>query len=283
MDMSEAMQLLGVLVATGCLLLAWMAAETHMLRKEHVTLASARTREPSPIRVAFLSDLHMKFLYISPERIRRILAEQRPDLLLIAGDVIDGARHIAQAEHWLRALQCACPILVCPGNHDNRLFNRNPSSRRAYVDMLERVGAGWLCNESRLFTLKGSRLLLTGLDEPGRGRPDIAKAIRDRAEAVDSPEVHTTHLLMTHNPELLLSLPERFADVALAGHFHGGQIWMPFGLEFRLFRRESIGRMGVRRGLHVVRGMTVYVSRGLGNTLIPFRLGCRPEITILEL
>jgi hypothetical protein len=58
---------------------------------------------------------------------------------------------------------------------------------------------------------------------------------------------------------------------------------MPFGLEFRLFRKEPLGRTGIRRGLHMVNGIPLYLTRGIGNVIFPLRLGARPEITIIDL
>ena len=58
---------------------------------------------------------------------------------------------------------------------------------------------------------------------------------------------------------------------------------MPFHLEYRILRNETTCRMGYRKGLNIINDIPVYISRGLGNVLIPFRLGSRPEVTFIDI
>ena len=58
---------------------------------------------------------------------------------------------------------------------------------------------------------------------------------------------------------------------------------MPFNIEYRLLRDEETCKAGYRKGLHNINGTSVYISRGIGNVVVPFRLGSFPEITFIDL
>lgn len=256
-----------------CLFILIMILQAGFLKREFLTFGEGR---PS-LRVALLTDLHMGLLMVSEKDVAKALAEERPDLLIIAGDIIDKESHIQAFTRWFREIAPDCPVFVTLGNHDHLCFKKKPRSRDLFLFNLKSLGIELLVNDCITFHKKGRTINLVGIDDYKRGRPDIKAALSKKDDKADFT------LAITHNPETVLFLPQGEVDLVLAGHFHGGQIWMPFCLEFKLFRNEQTCRAGYRRGLHQINGTHTYISRGLGNVEVPFRLGSLPEITFIDL
>ena len=286
------------LLSVILLLFVYMRLEASWLE---VTTQLVSSR--SGLRVAVLSDLHVAFCRIPAERIRRHMAEHQPDLVVFLGDAVDKPAHIPRAARWLQTAANEVPAIAILGNHDHRLFLRHPEQLGRYRQALADAGFRLCINETFHFIVEDRTLRLTILDDDRYGVRELpAKPAESMVVAPCAfptanhsstpgdnppPDENPTapappHLLLTHNPQRLASLPDGYADFAVAGHFHGGQIWMPFGLEFKLFRTEPLGRAGIRRGRHTINGTPSWLSRGVGNVLFPLRLGARPEITFLD-
>lgn len=253
---------------------------------------SSESDKPAPkgLRVALLSDLHAEWLRLGPERIAQSLAAEDFDLLLFAGDLTGRHHRPDRAKPWLDALAPVCQHLgkacyAVPGNHDS------PAS----LDLLRQAGFTILKNDSCVVRDRSNRdWLLIGLDILKKGQPDFDQALKHTAVAgttsgADSgPETVAKipperRVVLAHNPDTFFQVPAKQAGFFLAGHFHGGQIYLPFHLEFFLLRREKLGRMGYHKGSFALNGLTGYISRGLGSVLFPLRLGSIPELAILEL
>jgi predicted MPP superfamily phosphohydrolase len=86
-------------------------------------------------------------------------------------------------------------------------------------------------------------------------------------------------LLLTHSPQTVVRLRPGEVDLALAGHTHGGQIFVPIVTALLLVRAYS----RFSHGLYWFRGTAVYVNRGLGSLGVPARFLRRPEVTVLTL
>ena len=259
------------------LLLLYMRLEASWLEVCRHTVSNK-----AGLRVVVVSDLHIVFCRISAKRVQRGVAAEKPDMFVFLGDAIDRRAHIRPAVNWLKTAANGRPAVAILGNHDHRLFARHPELFSLYEKALQEAGIRLRVNESFFFDGGRHPLKITALDDAYYGETALPAHTGTNTPFPENA-APVSHLLLTHNPQRLVALPEGYADFAVAGHFHGGQIWMPFGLEFKLFRKEPLGRAGVRRGLHTIGGIPTWLTRGIGNVLFPLRLGARPEITILEL
>ena len=120
---------------------------------------------------------------------------------------------------------------------------------------------------------KLTHLHLAGVDDLWSRECDL-----DRAFAGLCPSV--PRVVLAHNPLTVDQLAERRCDLMLSGHTHGGQIRVP-GLGTPMIP----SRYGQKYASGLVRGPAcpVYVCRGIGTTIMPLRLGVRPEVAVIEL
>ena len=295
------------LTAAGVLLWSTVIERRLFTVRRHTLPLLAEGAEP--IRVLQLSDLHL-----APWQARKIdwvrsLAELRPDLVVLTGDLMG---HLQARPMLLRALAPlaeAAPTVFVHGSNDyygpilknplkyliapSRLSTRVPDvDTEALTAGLESLGAINLNNSAARLELRGSRVELLGLNDP-HIRYDDASAMRAELGAlyaedgVDGPETLPLRLGLVHAPyqEALGELLEDGAQLILAGHTHGGQVRVP-----------GVGALVANCDLPTAqaRGMSVWydahraaflnVSAGLGNSIYaPVRFACRPEASLITL
>lgn len=217
-------------------------------------------------RIAFLTDTHVAS-FVRRDFYREIVARVNafePDLILFGGDFVTFRRHISLAAEVLTdGLRAGEAMYAVRGNHDYW----------AGIDLLENElaarGVEFLTNRSVM--LRGE-LPLVGIDEIYRGTPDVARAF-----AGIDPEKPC--LAISHHPDVIDLLADRRADLLLCGHTHGGQIRFPF---FGPVVVPSAHEGDYAAGFHRVRGVLLYVSRGIG-AIPPLRILCRPEVALFTL
>ncbi|MGI6298886.1 MAG: metallophosphoesterase [Saccharofermentanales bacterium] len=255
---------------------------TLAVSREAITANHKRGNKKQLVRIALISDLHADKLWIKPEQVSLELERHPVDLVLFAGDVAGTDQKADEGAHFLKHLaaklrETGTPFLAVPGNHDGP---------RAITTM-RAAGLHVLLNEQRHFDLPdGTKVLISGLANQRSKRKsvvDLSAANRLIEKIQLEPGAAGIHIVLVHNPDTALDLPENGADFLLGGHFHGGQIYAPFRLEFRLLRRDRLPKLGYSRGSFNIRGYRGYITRGLGCVWLPFRFLSLPELALLEL
>lgn len=220
------------------------------------------------LRIAHLSDFHLGVPSRGTRAVERAVEwveSERPDLVVVTGDLLSRSRGAARAQSLLGRLGDPYVIL---GNHDFDL-SRDPFSRPAALGALEH---GTLLADTAVeIELRGMRVEIAGADP----RTWLAKRSSDfRDSAADF------HVLLCHFPRALDTVPPGRWNLILSGHMHAGQIVLPYGFgKLLLAHPRARYTAGVyRRGT-----TTMFVSPGLGTTFVPFRFFARPEATELVL
>jgi uncharacterized protein len=227
------------------------------------------------LRIVQLSDLH-----IGPQTSRRFLQRVRAmvtaaggDLIAVTGDLVDD--HAPDSAHYAAALgELAAPlgVYVVPGNHD--VYANWPAVRTE----LERLPVTILVNESRLVQHGEGRFAVAGTGDPAGRWVPTSHAAPDIDAALRAVPAGTFTIALAHNPSLWSALADRGVDLTLSGHTHWGQLAVP---RFRW----SLAGLFLDHAMGVVTrdASLLYIHPGTGFWGIPFRIGARPEITIIEL
>lgn len=226
------------------------------------------------MEVAFFSDLHAGLCRVSDDRIIRALFEKPCHALLFGGDACNDGKDIRAGLRRLskigdRARELHIPCYAVRGNHDTKI------SREDFLS----AGFTLLENENvPLVGRNGSSYLLLGMNDSGRRNarvwPNVSEVLFDEYPV-------SRRIVLVHNPDYVFTKNHTKYRFQLSGHFHGGQIYLPFQLEFRLFRKEKLAHEGISRGSFVKNGIYGYISRGCGCVVLPVRFLSKPEITHL--
>ncbi len=267
------MELLLVFFVFSIMTLIYMRFEAGFLKVSRVM----RTKDIHSLKVLHMSDIHIRMLKVSTARIKKVIEAENPDFIIITGDFIEVPEHCESFLKFLDEIYCGYDIYLCLGNHDFNAFRSNSDGLRGFMKNIEKTGIHILHNRCMTFIKNNRKVNIIGIEDLRAGNPDVKKAF-----TTTDPE-SVLNIVISHNPDMVFELPKGKADYFFCGHFHGGQIWMPFNLEFKLLRNDRLCRMGIRKGLHKINGVNIYVNSGLGNVLFPLRFLSRPEITIYHL
>jgi len=231
-------------------------------REDHELSIPGLPRALDGFRAVHISDLHLRELGRVHDAILAAVKEVQPNLIVLTGDSVEEKGALGVLEEFCREL--AAPgreIVATIGNWEHWGEVPTDDLRRSYA----RAGAKLLGNES---VKLASGVVLLATD-------DFCSGYADATLALKSAPAGPLRLFLTHAPGLFDELPSdapRF-DLGLAGHTHGGQvralgtaIWVPPGS----------GRY--RAGMYTTPKGPIYVSRGLGTSVLPVRFTCRPEL-----
>ncbi|WP_340004904.1 metallophosphoesterase [Paenibacillus sp. FSL K6-0276] len=224
----------------------------------------------SGMKIAHFSDTHLGFNKDARDlaRLAERIIKAEPDLICFTGDIVDSnPEDLVESVSVLAALNAPLGKYAILGNHDYKNTKR-------ITELLNSAGFLVLRNEAYLLKRGGAVMAVTGLDDLLHGEPDPVKAL-------SGVPAGTFTVLMMHEPDYADTAQAHSFHLQLSGHSHGGQIRMPLlGAPFTPY-----GSQKYINGLYYTdaKSMPVYVNRGFGETVMPFRFLCRPELTVLTL
>lgn len=221
-------------------------------------------------RIAQISDIHVgptiKRRYL--ERIVARVNSLEADLVAVTGDLVDG-RVSDLAEHTapLAALRSRHGSYFVTGNHE--YYSNAPE----WIAEMRRLGLTVLMNEHVVLDHDGAPLVVAGVTDYSAGK--FYPAHRSDPQAARRQAPQAISVLLAHQPRSADAAAAAGFDLQLSGHTHGGQFW-PWNHFVPL-------QQPFTAGLHRMRELWVYVSRGTGYWGPPKRFGAPSEITFLKL
>jgi uncharacterized protein len=241
-----------------------------VVRMTEITLP-AWPGEFRDLRVTVFSDLHVGPPHITLGRLGRIVEKANAteaDLILMPGDFVETALgwRMAQPEEIaaeLKRLRARAGVFATLGNHD--WWFDSARIRQAF----EKDGIRILDDQAIKIEHQGKTFWLAGFADAWAGHPNIEGTLRQITD--DAPVI-----AFTHNPEIFPRIPARVA-LTIAGHTHGGQIWLPF------IGRPVISDWPYHIGHIVEGGRHLFVTPGIGTSICPVRFGVPPEISLLTI
>jgi uncharacterized protein len=250
---------------------AYFANSPPVVRRVPVTLAGL---DPAldGLRIVTFSDGHLSATYGGRrfERVVELVNAQRPDVVAIVGDLVDGeVSELREEVAPLADLVSEQGVFFVTGNHEYFV------DTGAWLRHLPTLGVDVLRNERVAIRRGAATFDLAGIDDRTAASSGVPGHGADLDAALDGRDDATPVVLLAHQPVMVDRARAAGVGLQLSGHTHGGQLW-PFDYVIRLDQPavEGLSRHG---------NTQLYVSPGVGYWGPPMRVGARPEVTVVEL
>jgi predicted MPP superfamily phosphohydrolase len=231
----------------------------------------------SGVRLLHLSDFHINRMGKREHKALELIDKLSPDIIFITGDYFDYAGHTKGAIEFMDQLKAPHGVFGVLGNVDyKKPENAEMLYKRYCMGSEPRQTFTMLKNEALFLSPAGFPIQIIGINDPiiYKSMEEYEKAIVPLFGAINE-EIPT--LLLAHRPDIFSLAREKGVNFTLCGHTHGGQMRLPFSLQFY---NQSQATKIYNRGLYRIGDMLMHVSPGIGTSDIPMRFLCRPEETL---
>ena len=256
---------------------AWLI-EPESLVVRRIDVASADWHG-APLTIAAIGDTHVGGPHMDVARMGRIVQRingLRPELIVLLGGYVyghasneertaDDRTEIMGAIATFAALDARYGVTAVLGNHDVWY------AADEITEALQNAGIAALWNRNIVIHRAGGEVVIAGIADAMTGHPDFAQALDGAPEGADT-------IVISHSPDPFAHIPTRPA-LMLAAHTHCGQVSIPFvGRPFMPIHHKEFACGRITRG-----AQTLYVTAGLGTSIVDARFGNPPEITMITI
>lgn len=233
------------------------------------------------VKIVLLSDLHFDTVLVNYREIIEKICEVKPEVIVITGDLCSKMKYFYRVEAFLTNLsnRISCPILITLGNHDNMIFENQKYKKEEYIRKLQNLASTISVLENSVFIYKD--WLFGGLEDFRSNKSDCGYLTKKWKE--ESEKSNKKLIILTHNPDMVLNLNKNNApEILLAGHTHGGQMRVPFNIEFALLKKDILPKKKIFYGLQEYNDIRMYITSGIGCSALPFRFRSVAEIAVIQ-
>lgn len=263
-----------------CLFCFYLYFQNTKLQISNYDIVDSRIpREFNEFKIIQISDFHNpKSKTLTTDLISEI-KKQKPNIIVLTGDLIDSKRtDIDIAINFIKSINDIAPIYFISGNHEASI-----NDYQKLKELLEQNKVIILDNKTEILTLNDSQINLIGIDDPNMSyHPSALDSEKIKSElVVTNYDKNNYSILLSHRPELFNTYVDTKIDLVLAGHAHGGQIRLPFIGGLVAPNQGFLPKY--TSGKYIEDKTTMIVSRGIGNSIFPFRINNRPELVAIKL
>ena len=229
-------------------------------------------------RIAQVSDLHNTQIGKDNKRLINALKAGQPDIIVVTGDIIDSMfTNVDVAVNFMEQAVEIAPCYYINGNNESRI----PDEYERLKSELIKINVTILENDSIKLSKNVDYITLSGINDPvfyaDIVRPNLTETTIKNAK----PDDDSYTILLSHRPELFELYVKYDFDLVFSGHAHGGQFRLPY--IGGLFAPHQGFFPEYDSGLFTEQNTNMLISRGVGNSVFPFKINNRPEIIIAEL
>ena len=249
---------------------------------EHIYESIKVSNDLDGYTIVQISDLHNKVFGKNNDKLISKVKKAKPNMIVITGDIVDSNKtDVNVAINVAKRLRKIAIVYYVSGNHEYRI---SQTYRERLFQGLEDVGVIIMHNRLEIVN---ENLCVVGLDEEevsGNGTDMYSsgnlKEVVDRLIKTADLGEDCLKILLAHEPQIYKSYVS--SDIVFTGHAHGGQVRIPF-INKGIVAPEQGFFPKYTEGRHDYKGTTMYISRGLGNSIIPQRIFNNPEIVKVTL
>lgn len=239
-------------------------------------------KELAGLKLLLLSDLHGNPFLCNNNKLITLLAAEKPDAILVAGDMVN--RYVIKQNrsipHFLMKLTKIAPVIVSIGNHEDVIRRNYPDYFQTFYSMLTRTGIYVLDNECIELTIKGKKINFCGFTIDAKYYQ--CKGIRthlDTNELRKLPDYHFENtILLAHNPDYFEEYSS-LAPLVVSGHIHGGMVRLP-GIGGII--SPQLYFPPYTKGCYSKEDSVMVVSAGLGSHTLPIRFRNPVEYCVIR-
>lgn len=254
------------------ILIVQVYLEVNTIKIENIDLRTKKIPKNKKFKILQISDLHNKKLPNNNQYLLKEINKQRPDVIVLTGDIIDGKTNSFENVYSLleKLVKINSHTYFVSGNHEWR--NRKTED---FIEGLKKRKLKIINNSNELFTKDGFSINICGIDDPYSNHENIYKAF-------NNIDTNNFTLLLSHAPDIVFKSYNLPCNLILCGHTHGGQIRFPFiggviapGQGY--FPKYDKGLFKLDNG------PLLYVNSGLGTSTLPIRFLNRSQVSFITL